>query len=265
VLLNAKLILSGWLMKRDLMGGINAVEALLLKAPERVIRLWIKSGSARLEPLRARAVGLGIPIEETGDLALSAQLPNFNHQGIIAEFQPRPPIGQDELVALVETVDNPVVLVLDGIQDPQNLGACMRSAQAAGAVAVVTTKDKAVGLTPAARKASAGASEVMPLAVVTNLARTLKSLQDTGLWVIGLEMGEPESLFSRETDEWLRGPVALVIGGEGEGMRSLTRKTCDRVVSIPMPGGMESLNASVSAALVLFSMVRARSPELTTG
>lgn len=245
-------------MKRELMCGINAVETLLQQAPERVIRVWLKSGNSRLEQLKSLATQLGIAVEVSSDASLSAQLPDVPHQGVIAEFKPRPAIGEDALLDLVSNADNPVVLVLDGVQDPHNLGACLRSAAAAGVLAVVTTKDKAVGLTPAARKSSAGASELIPLAVVTNLVRTLKALQEAGLWVLGLDMDQPHSLFAPETDQWLAGPTALVMGGEGEGMRRLTEKTCDRLVSIPMPGGMESLNVSVAASIVLFSMVRAR-------
>lgn len=246
-------------MKRDLMGGINAVEALLQRSPERVVRLWIKPDqSARLGALWDHAKSLGVPIEVADDRALSRRLKDIPHQGVVAEFQAQAPIDEHALSRLVDQHPNPLVLVLDEVQDPHNLGACIRSAAAAGAVAVVTTKDRASGLTPAARKASAGASEWLPLAVVTNLARTLDQLKDAGLWTVGLVMEEGQSLFAAEISKWFEGGVVLVVGGEGKGLRRLTAERCDRLVSIPMPGETESLNVSVAAAIALFSVVRAR-------
>ena len=250
-------------MKRELLGGINVVSALLSHAPERVIRLWIKQGNPRLAQLAEEARSLGVAIELTGDLALSKQLPNVQHQGVIAEIRPKAPLDQNDMVQLIQSTSNPLILVLDGVQDPQNLGACLRSAAAAGATCVVIPKDKSAELTPTARKASAGASEWFPLVMVTNLARALDELKGLGLWVVGLDMALDSSLFSSDLDAWFAGPTALVMGGEGSGLRQLTAKKCDRLASIPMPGGMESLNVSAAAAVALFAAVRARlSPPL---
>lgn len=246
-------------MKRELMGGINAVEALMEQAPQTIVRIWLKSGSARLDALRKKAADLGIPVETADERSLDKRLPDVAHQGVVAEFQARPPMTEHELFDLIERTPNPLILVLDGVQDPNNLGACMRSAAAAGAVAVVVPKDRATGLTPAARKASAGASEMIPLAAVTNLARTLTALQQANLWTVGLVMDAELSLFSSDMDDWFRGGLAIVMGGEGAGLRRLTAQHCDRLVHIPMPGATESLNVSVAAAVALFSVVRARS------
>ncbi len=246
-------------MKRELMGGINAVEALLQRSPERMVRLWVKPDqNARLSALWDQAKALGVPVEVADDRALSRRLSDIPHQGVVAEFQPQAAIDEHALNELVANHPNPLLLVLDEVQDPHNLGACIRSAAAAGALAVVTTKDRASGLTAAARKASAGASEWLPLAVVTNLARALDQLKEAGLWTVGLVMAEGESLFSPDISKWFESGVVLVVGGEGKGLRRLTAERCDRLVSIPMPGETESLNVSVAAAIALFSVVRAR-------
>lgn len=245
-------------MKRELMGGINAVEALIEQAPQTVVRIWVKSGNARLDALRKKANDLGIAVESADERSLDRRLPDVAHQGVVAEFQARPAVTEHELFELIEQAHNPLLLVLDGVQDPNNLGACMRSAAAAGALAVVIPKDRASGLTPAARKASAGASEMIPLAVVTNLSRTLTALQQANIWTVGLAMEGEMSLFSSDMDDWFRGGLAIVMGGEGAGLRRLTSQHCDRLVHIPMPGPTESLNVSVAAAVALFSVVRAR-------
>ncbi len=245
-------------MKRELMGGIHAVEALLEQAPQTIVRIWVKAGSARLDAIIAKAGHLGIAVETADERSLDRRLPNITHQGVVAEFHARPAIEEHELLELAETAEAPLILVLDGVQDPNNLGACLRSAAAAGALAVVIPKDRASGLTPAARKASAGASEMVPLAMVTNLSRTLMALQKANIWTVGLTMDAEMSLFSPEMDDWFRGGVALVMGGEGAGLRRLTSEHCDRLVSIPMPGPIESLNVSVAAAVGLFTAVRAR-------
>jgi 23S rRNA (guanosine2251-2'-O)-methyltransferase len=173
----------------------------------------------------------------------------------VAEFKPRAPIDEHGLEALVaERGSRLLLLVLDGVQDPHNLGACLRSAAAAGADAVVVPKDRAAGMTPVTRRAAAGGAELVPLAAVTNLARTLRMLAEQGVWCVGLA-GEAEgSLF----DACLDGPLALVLGSEEKGLRRLTREHCDELVRIPMPGRMESLNVSVSAGIALFAVVRSR-------
>ncbi|MEE4296695.1 MAG: 23S rRNA (guanosine(2251)-2'-O)-methyltransferase RlmB [Wenzhouxiangella sp.] len=241
-------------MKREIIAGINAVDGLLDTAPESICRVWLNPSSKRLVELQSRLTSCGIAVEECDARALDRRSQGVRHQGVVAEFKPRSPLGEADLEELLSTADLPLVLVLDGIHDPHNLGACMRSAAAAGALAVVVPKDRAVGLTPVARRASAGASERVPLVVVTNLARCLRGLQDRGLWRVGLA-GEAEgSLYQAHLD----GPLALVLGGEERGLRRLTRENCDQLVRIPMPGSTESLNVSVSAGIALFEALRIR-------
>ncbi len=241
-------------MKRELIAGINAVDGLLDASPESIFRVWLNPSSNRLVALQSRLSSHGIAIEECDSRGLEQRLPGVRHQGVIAEFRPRPPLGEGELQDLVGNAERPVVLVLDGVHDPHNLGACMRSAAAAGALAVVVPKNRAAGLTPVARRASAGASEHIPLVVVTNLARSLRGLQEQGLWLVGLA-GEADSTLY---DAHLDGPLALILGSEERGLRRLSREACDQLVRIPMAGVMESLNVSVSAGIALFETLRVR-------
>ncbi len=235
--------------------GINAVSGLVDNAPERIFRVWIKRSNPRLDELATRVKELGIAVERADEPALDRMAGSVPHQGVIAEFRAREPIDDNGLIHLLERSETvPLLLVLDGVQDPHNLGACLRSAAAAGVTAVVVPRDRAAGLTPAARRAAAGAAELVPLAVVTNLARTLAKLADHGIWRLGLVGGEGKSLFSANLD----GPLALVLGSEEKGLRRLTRERCDELVQIPMPGAMESLNVSVAAGIGLFEAVRVR-------
>jgi 23S rRNA (guanosine2251-2'-O)-methyltransferase len=163
---------------------------------------------------------------------------------------------EGDLPALLEQVgSSALVLVLDGVTDPHNLGACLRSAAAANVTAVIVPKDRAVGLTPVVRRASAGGADRVPLIAVTNLARTLRELKDAGVWITGLAGDTGTSIYAVD----LTGPVAIVLGSEGDGMRRLTRELCDFVAKIPMPGVMESLNVSVATGIVVFEALRQRS------
>lgn len=165
------------------------------------------------------------------------------------------PVGdEDDLIALVGRTTAPLVLVLDGVQDPQNLGACLRTAAAAGVHALVAPKDRAARLTETAVRVSCGGAAAVPLFQVTNLARTLRQLQDAGLWLVGTDDGATESLYEMD----LKGPIALVLGAEGKGVRRLTAETCDHLVSIPMSGLVECLNVSVAAGVALFEALRQR-------
>jgi 23S rRNA (guanosine2251-2'-O)-methyltransferase len=242
-------------MKRELAMGINAVEGLVDHAPERIVRVWIRRGNRRLQELEQRLSSSGMTIEHADDQALDRMAGKVRHQGVIAEFRPREPIDDQGLESLVEARgDQLLVLVLDGVQDPHNLGACMRSAAAANADAVVVPKDRAASLTPVVRRAAAGGAELVPLATVTNLARTLRMLAAHQVWRVGLAGEAQSSLFDARLD----GPVALIMGSEEKGLRRLTREHCDELVRIPMPGQMESLNVSVSAGIALFSVIRSR-------
>lgn len=242
-------------MKRERVMGINAVDSLAEISPERIVRAWIRPGNRRLDLLEQKLIDRGVTVEHADDRALDRMAGKIRHQGVVAEFKPRAPIDDNGLEALVaERGGQLLLLVLDGVQDPHNLGACLRSAAAAGVDAVVVPRDRAAGMTPVTRRAAAGGAELVPLAVVTNLARTLRMLAERGVWRVGLAGEAAGSLFDGRLD----GPLALVMGSEEKGLRRLTREHCDELVRIPMPGRMESLNVSVSAGIALFAVVRRR-------
>ena len=184
------------------------------------------------------------------------QLAGFKrHQDIIAYLYEHELPGESELLPLLERVTgDPLVLVLDGVQDPHNLGACLRTAETAGVHAVLIPKDRSVGMTPVVRKASAGASEVIPLFQVTNLARTIRSLKKAGIWIAGTSDQSKEDIYAHD----LTGPLALVMGSEGQGMRRLTAELCDYQLHIPMMGVIENPNVSVAAGVCLYEIQRQR-------
>jgi 23S rRNA (guanosine2251-2'-O)-methyltransferase len=238
--------------------GINPVEGALSNDAARVRELLVENGqrNPRVHELAERAKALKIPVHHRPREQLEKLAGAARHQGVAALYE-APPMGHEsDLAALLER-DGPaaLVLVLDGVTDPHNLGACLRSAAAAKVTAVIVPKDRAVGLTPVVRRASAGGADRVPLLAVTNLARTLRELKEAGVWITGLAGDTAQSLYELD----LTGPVALVLGSEGEGMRRLTRETCDYVAKIPMPGAMESLNVSVATGVVLFEALRQRS------
>lgn len=242
-------------MKRERATGVHAVEALVRQVPDRVIRIWVKSGSERLDALAVLAGETGIAVEHADDTALRRLADDASHQGVVCEFHPRLPISESELIDTVEHAGgDALVVLLDGVQDPHNLGACLRSAAAFSATAVVVPKDRAAGLTAAARRAAAGAAETVPLAVVTNLSRTLDKLARAHVWRVGLEGTSETPLQAVD----LAGPLALVLGGEERGLRRLTREHCDVLAHIAMPGEIESLNVSVSTGIALFETTRQR-------
>lgn len=238
--------------------GINPVEGALSNDAERVREVLVEQGqrNARVLELADRAKALNIPVQSRPREQLDKLAGEARHQGVAALYEAPPLAHENDLAGLMaRDGGNTLVLVLDGVTDPHNLGACLRSAAAAGATAVIVPKDRAVGLTPVVRRASAGGADRVPLIAVTNLARTLRELKDAGVWITGLDGATETSIY--EVD--FKGPVALVLGGEGEGMRRLTRELCDFVARIPMPGAMESLNVSVATGVVLFEALRQRS------
>ena len=238
--------------------GINPVEGALSNDAERVRELLVEQGqrNARVQELATRAKALNIPVHHRPREQLDKLAGEARHQGVVALYEAPPMAGENDLPELLEAAgQDALVLVLDGITDPHNLGACLRSAAAARVTAVIVPKDRAVGLTPVVRRASAGGADRVPLIAATNLARVLRTLKDAGVWITGLAGDTDTSLYSID----MRGPVALVLGSEGEGMRRLTRETCDFVAKIPMPGAMESLNVSVATGIVLFEALRQRS------
>ncbi len=237
--------------------GLHTVSTLLERDPERVRAVWVQRGGkdARLERVLAATKKAGVVTHRVERRLLDDMAPGARHQGVVAEYQGTPPKGEADLEPLLDALqESPFLLVLDGIQDPHNLGACLRSADAAGVHAVLVPRDRAVGLTPVVRKVASGAAESVPLIQVTNLARVMKGLRERGLWLVGTA-GEGESSLY-ETD--LSGPLALVLGSEGKGLRRLTREYCDILVSIPMRGTVSSLNVSVAAGICLFEAVRQR-------
>jgi 23S rRNA (guanosine2251-2'-O)-methyltransferase len=239
--------------------GIHPVRVLLQRSPQRVRQLWLSSSrdcAPRLQELRALAGQAGITVVDADDSQLDKLADGERHQGVIVEIAPRPDDPETQLEEALESLGDtpPLLLVLDGVTDPHNLGACLRSADAAGVAAVIVPRDRAVGLTPVVRKVAAGAAESIPLVQVVNLARTLRELKARGVWLVGTSDDAASTLYDLD----LSGPTALVLGSEGEGMRRLTREACDELVSIPMAGAVESLNVSVATGVALFEAVRQR-------
>jgi 23S rRNA (guanosine2251-2'-O)-methyltransferase len=239
--------------------GINAVASAVGNDGEHVREVLVEAGARnpRLGEIETEARRRGIEVRRVAQNALDGVAGGLRHQGVVARYAAVRTWDEHELPGLVEAADGKaLLLVLDGVQDPHNLGACLRSAAAAGATAVVFPKDKAVQVNATVRKTSAGAADILPVFSVTNLSRTLRDLQKAGVWIYGFAGDADASLYSLD----LRGNVALVMGGEGEGLRRLTRENCDQLVKIPMPGEFESLNVSVATGVALFEAVRQRRP-----
>jgi len=244
-------------MKRsETIYGIHAVRFMLERHPERVleVRLAERRDDPRAHEIESLAHRHARPLERVDPQALRQQLGDVAHQGVAAEIASLPPWSEDQLIAALGSARAPLLLALDGVQDPHNLGACLRTADACGALAVIVPRDRAAQLTPAARKVAAGAAETTPLVTVTNLVRSLRLLKDAGLWIVGADAAAAKQ--ARELD--LTGPVVLVLGAEGSGLRHLTRQHCDFLVSLPQRGAVESLNVSVAAAMLLYEAVRQR-------
>lgn len=239
----------------DWIAGINAVAA-ALEAGQDLAEVLIdgKAKNPRLAEIGSAAKAAGIALRYVPLDQIERQSAGARHQGVIARVQSTRIYDERDLEGLIEASAKPLLLILDGVQDPHNLGACLRSAAAAGATAVIVPKDRAATLTPTARKVAAGGAERVPLVRVTNLARCMKDLQDAGIWIVGLAGEAESSLYSVD----LKGPMAIAMGGEGEGLRRLTREHCDYLAKIPMASGMESLNVSVAAGISLFEAVRQR-------
>ena len=238
--------------------GIHAVEGVLRHEPLRIQQLWLQAGrqDKRMLALVALAENQGVQIERVPRKQLD-QWVSGRHQGVVAAVSAStkaPTLDEHSLGAIVEGAANPLVLVLDGVTDPHNLGACLRSADAAGVSAVVVPKDKSADLTPIVRKVACGGAEAVPFVRVTNLARTLETLKAAGLWVVGTAGEAEQMVYDRD----LKGPIALVMGAEGGGMRRLTREACDFLVKLPMAGAVSSLNVSVATGICLFEAVRQR-------
>ena len=238
--------------------GLHTVQALLENAPERVLELQALSTreDARLNPIVQMARQLGLTVAFRDRSALDQLAEGGRHQGVVARVRERQPGDDNDLADLLDGLTEPaLLLILDAVTDPHNLGACLRTAEAAGVHAVVAPRDKAAGLTPVVRKVACGAAELVPFMQVTNLARTLKQLKEQGVWVVGTSLEDGAKPFF-DTD--LKAPVAIVMGAEGSGLRRLTAELCDHLAYIPMAGQIESLNVSVATGVALFEAVRQR-------
>jgi 23S rRNA (guanosine2251-2'-O)-methyltransferase len=236
--------------------GWHAVEAVLKRKPERLQQVWIQTGrqDKRVKGITDALDNLGVRWKVVHRKELDERVAGV-HQGIVAAVSESREWTEDDLLAQLAGSDKPpFLLVLDGVTDPHNLGACMRTADAVGIQAVIVPKDKSASLTPVARKVACGAAETVPFVRVTNLARFLRSLQDQGVWLIGTAGEADATLYQAD----FKGPVALVMGAEGKGMRRLTREHCDQLINIPMLGHVDSLNVSVATGVCLYEALRQR-------
>lgn len=242
---------TGWV------GGIHAVMAVMENDPASLLDVMVarEARNPRLDELLVLARQAGIAVQRAPRSTLDRLGEGLRHQDVLARVREKPALDERDLPELIDkAAGGALFLILDGVTDPHNLGACLRSAAAAEATAVIVPKDHSAPLNAAAKKAAAGGSEVVPLLRVTNLARTMDVLKKAGVWIVGLAGEAGESLYARD----LRGPTALVMGAEGEGMRRLTGERCDFLARIPIGAAMESLNVSVAAGVCLFEARRQR-------
>ncbi|MCO6536534.1 MAG: 23S rRNA (guanosine(2251)-2'-O)-methyltransferase RlmB [Gilliamella sp.] len=243
--------------------GLHAIEALLARSPERIIEVFIIKGreDKRLLAVVRQLEQLGLPVKVANRQWLDEKSKNGVHQGILAMVTPNRGYQENDIPLLMEQQPNPVILILDGVTDPHNLGACIRTADAAGVDFIIVPKDRSAPLNSTAQKVACGAAESVPVVRVTNLARTMRMLQDEyQVWIVGTAGEADRTLY--QTDFYktsTQTALALVMGAEGEGMRRLTKEHCDELVSIPMAGIVSSLNVSVATGVCLFEIVRQKS------
>jgi 23S rRNA (guanosine2251-2'-O)-methyltransferase len=234
--------------------GFHAVLARLRADPRSVVEIFLDQtrNDARGKDLVAMAERAGVRVLRVPTKRLDGFYGGGRHQGVVARVEVKN--VADDLNQILEQVKNPLLLVLDGVTDPHNLGACLRVANAAGAHAVIAPRDRAAGITPVVSKVASGAAEATPYLMVTNLARTLAEIKERNIWVVGADERADKTLYEADLPQ----SIAWVLGAEGEGMRRLTRESCDLLVRIPMRGEVDSLNVSVSAGICLFESVRRR-------
>lgn len=244
-------------MSSDTVYGIHAVSA-QLDHPEQISKILIsveRRQDARVQKIVQLAKTAKLPLAWVAREVLDEQLGDVNHQGVMAiTVKSVSNFDEHDLMNLIHDAKNGLILALDGVQDPHNLGACLRSADAAGVIAVIAPKDRSSPLTPVARKVACGAAEHVPFIQVTNLVRTLENLKEAGYWSVGLTEEADQSLY--EID--LTGPTIVVMGAEGDGLRRLTKEKCDFLAKLPMAGTVSSLNVSVATGISLFEAVRQR-------
>ena len=248
--------------KADLLVGIHSVASALKQFPGQVHSLYVSKQcqNKRVFELVDIARTSGIPVETLDREELEKKCEQERSQDIIARFSPSNLFVEKDLGALLDSIEgDPLLLILDGVQDPHNLGACLRTASAAGVHAVILPKDRSAGVTPVVRRAAAGAAEIIPIVSVTNIARTIKMLKQRGIWLYGTDEEAPTSIYQAS----LTGPMALVLGSEGSGMRRLTAESCDFLNRIPMVGSVSSLNVSVATGVCLFEICRQRGTQVT--
>jgi len=237
--------------------GLHAVESAIEQTPDDVTGLWVddRRRDKRMNHILEMASQKGIKVHSADKRELASMAFDGKHQGIVASVKPPRVYSESDLDSLLDNLsESPFLLILDEVTDPHNLGACLRSADAAGVQAVITTKDRSASLTPTAIKVASGAAQTVPFVQVTNLARCLRDLKERGIWLVGLEGEAEQSLY--DTD--LRGPIAILMGAEGQGLRRLSREHCDFLARIPMAGTVESLNVSVATGICLFEALRQR-------
>jgi 23S rRNA (guanosine2251-2'-O)-methyltransferase len=244
-------------MEQDQIYGLHAVLAALMQTPEHVDAIWLDANrrDRRIGEIIQAAQAAHIKLHKVPRAKLDQLAGAARHQGVVARYRLEAKRDERQLGEFIANLSGvPFLLVLDGVQDPHNLGACLRSADAAGAHALIIPRDQAVSLTATVRRVACGAAETVPLFQVTNLSRTLKQLKDSGIWLVGAASDAAADLFTAD----LRGPLALVLGGEESGLRRLTRTHCDLMVQIPLYGSVSSLNVSVTAGICLYEAVRQR-------
>lgn len=237
--------------------GVHAVRWLLKQHPERVRTLWLQAtrDDARVSEIVALARDVGISVQRVDARKLDEWTEAASHQGVVAEVEVSRGWSEDDLLKHLDALTVPaLLLLLDGVQDPHNLGACWRTADACGVHALIVPRDRAAGLTPTVSKVAAGAAETVPLVTVTNLARTMRALKERNIWLIGADPLAERPAFEAD----LAGAVGIVMGSEGEGLRRLTRESCDLIVRLPVMGAVESLNVSVATGMLLYEVVRQR-------
>ncbi|SAI42548.1 tRNA/rRNA methyltransferase [Bordetella ansorpii] len=239
----------------QVLAGFHAVIARLRHAPESIKEIYVEASrrDKRMQSLIESAERAGRRVHPVAIDRLDGLSRGTRHQGVVALADERQlAVDVDEVLDVIE--GPAFLLILDGVTDPHNLGACLRTADAAGVHAVIAPRDRAVGLTSTVQRVACGAADTVPYITVTNLARTMRSLKERGVWLVGTDDQATDSMHAVDA----RQPMAWVMGAEGEGMRRLTRETCDQLVNIPMLGSVESLNVSVASAVCLYEAVRQR-------
>ena len=239
------------------LNGIHAVQSALESDPENVIQIWIAESkrNQRVVNLAQQAQKRGLLLHKASMNQLDKLAKSRKHQGVVAEYNAPRSWDDNALFNLLSELNEPaLLLILDGVTDPHNLGACLRTAEGAGVHAVIAPKDKAAGLTPTARKVASGAAETIPFVQVTNLVRTIDLLKDAGVWITGTSDKATKDIYAGD----YKTATALVMGAEGKGLRRLTEAHCDHLISIPMAGKVSSLNVSVATGVCLYEVIRQR-------